>query len=135
MPRPLHATAMRNPTKTQNTFAIPVGADLCVGPLHTSRLRARAHTQVRLYKVGMGSLIDHTSEPGGPLPTGGLITQEQTSEYPSAKRFGCGHWPPAKRSVRGHCPPLLVGKGGLWYTGGVNWRCVRRFFGEDAARA
>ena len=82
MPRPLHATNIRIPNKIQNTFDFPVGADLCVGPLHTCRFRARAHTQVCPYKVGRGSLIDHTSEPGGPPPTGGLITQEQTPEYP-----------------------------------------------------
>ena len=72
MPRPLHATAIRNRSKTQNTFATHVGADLCVGPLHTSRLRARAHTQVRPYKVGMGSLINHASEPRHPPWRGGL---------------------------------------------------------------
>ena len=36
MPRPLHATNTRNPTKTQNTFVPPVGADLCVGPLRAT---------------------------------------------------------------------------------------------------
>ena len=51
MPRPLHEPNMRNPTKIQINIATPVGADLCVGPLHTCRFRARAHTQVRPYKV------------------------------------------------------------------------------------
>ena len=51
MPRPLHAIMICNPTKIQNTFATPVGADRCVGPLHTCRFRERAHTQVRPYKV------------------------------------------------------------------------------------
>ena len=64
MPRPLREPDIRNPTKTQNNFATLVGADPCVGPLHTCRFRARAHTQGRPYKVGMGSLTDHTSEPG-----------------------------------------------------------------------
>ena len=51
MPRPLHESDNRNPTITQNTFVPPVGADRCVGPLHPSRFRARAHTQVRPYKA------------------------------------------------------------------------------------
>jgi len=42
----------------------PVGANLCVGPLRTCRFRARAHTQVRPYKVDMIALTDHASEPG-----------------------------------------------------------------------
>jgi len=51
MPRPLHEPDIRNPTKIQNAFATPVGADRCVGPLRTCRFRARAHTQVRPYKA------------------------------------------------------------------------------------
>ena len=93
-PRPLRATATRNPTKTKNNFATPVGADRCVGPLRTCCFRSRAHTQVRPYKVGMGSLIDHTSEPGGPPPTGGLNCKAKHRRAASAKRSGCGHWPP-----------------------------------------
>ena len=50
MPRPLHEPNNRNPTKTQNNHATPVGADRCVGPLRTSCFRARAHTQVRPYE-------------------------------------------------------------------------------------
>ena len=64
MPRPLHAIYIRNPIKIQNTFVTSVGADLCVGPLRTSRFRVRAHTQVRPYRGGMIAFIDHTSEPG-----------------------------------------------------------------------
>ena len=51
MPRPLHEPNNRNFTKIQNNLATPVGADRCVGPLHTCRFRARAHTQVRPYKA------------------------------------------------------------------------------------
>ena len=85
MPRPLHEPDIRNPTKIQIHIATPVGADLRVGPVRTSGFHPQAHTQVRPYKVGRGSLIDHTSEPGGPPPTGGLITQEQTPEYPTPR--------------------------------------------------
>ena len=97
MPRPLHERNVRNPTKIQNNHATPVGADRCVGPLRTRRFRPRAHTQVRPYKATMVAFADHKREPGGLPPTGGLITQEQTPEYPPAKRCGCGHWPRAGR--------------------------------------
>jgi len=70
---PVLAIMICNPIKIQNAFVPPVGADRCVGPLHTCCFRARAHTQVRPYKVGMGSLADHSSEPGGPPLTGGLM--------------------------------------------------------------
>ena len=36
MPRPLREPDIRSPTKIQNTFATPVGADLCVGPLRAT---------------------------------------------------------------------------------------------------
>ena len=95
MPRPLHEPDTRNPTKTQNPFATPVGADLCVGPLHTSHFRARAHTQVRPYKVGMGTFTEHKREPGGPLPTGGLPCKASHRRVIPRSGSGCRGTAPA----------------------------------------
>jgi len=111
MPRPLHAINMRNSTKTQNAFATPVGADLCVGPLSTSRFRPRAHTQVRPYKVGMVVFTDHTSEPGGPPPTGGLTCKAKHRRVTPRSGPGCRGTAPAEHASEPG--PLLVGPGGL----------------------
>jgi len=97
MPRPLREPDIRSPTKIQNTFATPVGADLCVGPLHTCRFRSRAHTQVRPYKVGMVVFTDHASEPGGLPPTGGLNCNPKLRPLP-LRGFA------AQSGVQGHCP-------------------------------
>ena len=99
MPRPLHAIHTRNPTKTQNVFAIPVGADLCVGPLRTCCFRARAHTQVRPYKATMVVVLpDHASEPGPLLVgPGGLPRKAKHRKLP-LRGFA------AQSGVQGHCP-------------------------------
>jgi len=82
MPRPLREPNNRNPIKIQINIASPVGADRCVGPLHICCFRPRAHTQVHPYKVGMESFSDHTSEPGGPPPTGGLFCNPKHRKLP-----------------------------------------------------
>jgi len=69
MPRPLHELTIRNPTKTKNNFAISVGADRCVGPLHTISVLARAHTQVRPYKAARRTCRGGAYPPCAPPPT------------------------------------------------------------------
>ena len=85
MPRPLHELTIRNPTKIQNTFATPVGADRCVGPLRTSHFRARAHTQVRPYKVGTVAFTNHKREPGHLYVPRRSDMQFETPEVTSAR--------------------------------------------------
>jgi len=104
MPRPLHAIYIRNPIKIQNTFVTSVGADLCVGPLRTSRFRARAHTQMRPYKVSMGSLIDHTSEPPHLYVRRRSFMQFQAPSRASAKRSGVQGLSPCRSHKRAGAP-------------------------------
>ena len=110
MPRPLHEPDNRNPTKIQNAFATPVGADRCVGPLHTCRFRPRAHTQVRPYRAikqygdikhvrclcRVEACLDRRSRKraGRPSADRRSYLQPQTPPRTSAKRSG----------VQGHCP-------------------------------
>ena len=89
MPRPLHAISIRNPTKIQNAFATPVGADRCVGPQQTCYFRARAHTQVRPYRAAMlRSSITQASRRTC-MCGGGLLCNSKLRHAPPRSGPGC----------------------------------------------
>jgi len=117
---PAERTEHPQPHQKTNQLCYPCrGRPMC-RPAATCYFRPRAHTQVRPYKVTkqygisnmsgtfvgsrLASTADHASEPGGPLPTGGLITQEQTPEYPSAKRSGVQGLSPCRSRKRAEAP-------------------------------
>ena len=120
MPRPLYEPNNRNPTKIQNTFATPVGADLCVGPLHTCCFRARAHTQVRPYKATkqygdikhvrylcrVEACLDRRSRKraGRPSADRRSYLQPQTPSRASAKRPGVQGLSPCRSHKRAGAP-------------------------------
>jgi len=132
MPRPLHEPNIRNPTKIQNNFVTPVGADRCVGPPtgpclpdvrngQARSLQSRhtmsfsKHIWYRCMRAGhapplqgaTGSpLPDHASEPRHPPWRGGLNCKVRRRRAIPRSGPGCRGTAPARSHKRAPTPSV-----------------------------
>ena len=97
MPRPLREPDIRNPTKIQNAFATPVGADPCAGPLqHVASVHGRTHRCAPTRSAWLCLLITQASREAFRRPA--VFLRNLKLRHAPLRGFA------AQSGVQGHCP-------------------------------